>query len=131
MVFSWPKPNLDRINKRIEFIKEARMGTKSKICITADAGKGSSAVIDKKDEWMNGMVDAASEIGGDGSITLKPNGMNRTILVGKDSYKYVNISDATISLLCPQQPELFPGDTKNMIIKQLENGIESHATTDK
>lgn len=56
---------------------------------------------------MNGMVDAASEIGGDGSITLKPNGMNRTILVGKDSYKYVNISDATISLLCPQQPELF------------------------
>lgn len=131
VVFSWPKPNLERINKRLEFIREARMGTKSKICITADAGKGSSAVIDKKDEWLNGMVDAASEVGGDGSITLKPNGMNRTILVGKDSYKYVNISDATISRLCPQQPELFPGDTKNMIIKQLENGIDSHATTDK
>ena len=79
---------------------------------------------------MKEMVDAASEVGGDGSITLKPNGMNRTIPVGKDSYKYVNFSDATISTLCPQQPQMFPDDTKNMILKQLENGIESHATTD-
>lgn len=97
VVFSWPKPNLDRINKRIEFIRGARMGTKSKICIIADARKGFSAVIDKQDEWLTGMVDAASEVGGDGSITLLPNGMKRTILVGKDSYKYVNFSDATIS----------------------------------
>lgn len=130
VTFSWPKPNLDRINKRLEFIREARRGTNSGICITADAGKGSRAIINKDDEWMKEMVDAASEVGGDGSIKLKPNGSNQTISVGKDSYKYVNFSDATISTMCPQQPQLFPDETRDMIIKQLETGIESHATTD-
>lgn len=130
VTFSWPKPNLDRINKRIAFIREARQGTNSGICITADAGKGSSVNISKDDEWMKEMVDAASEAGGDGSIKLKLNGSNRTIPVGKDSYKYFNFSNATISTMCPQQPQLFPDETRDMIIKQLETGIESHATTD-
>lgn len=129
--FTWPKPNLERLAKRFEFIQGLRKSTEGALTLASDAGAGKCVKLDPEDQWTKDIVEAASDIGGEGSISLTPTGSRRKINVGKDSYRYINFKDATFTNMSPDNPHLFPKDHLAIFTNEIEKHVLKNGDSDR
>ena len=129
--FTWPKPNLERLAKRFEFIQGLRKSTEGALTLASDAGAGKCVKLNPEDQWTKEIVEAASDIGGEGSISLTPNGSRRKISVGKDSYRYINFKDATFTNMSPDNPHLFPKDHLAIFTNEIEKHVLKNGDSDR
>ena len=129
--FTWPKPNLERLAKRFEFIQGIRKDTESAVTLVTDAGAGKSVRLNPDDQWTRDVVQAASNIGGEASIRLTPNGSRRKINVGKDCYKFITFDDATFSKMSPDNPHLYPKDHLAALADKIEQNALKNGNPDR
>lgn len=129
--FTWPKPNLERLAKRFEFIQGIRKDTESAVTLVTDAGAGKSVRLNPDDQWTRDVVQAASNIGGEASIRLTPNGSRRKINVRKDCYKFITFDDATFSKMSPDNPHLYPKDHLAALADKIEQNALKNGNPDR
>lgn len=129
--FTWPKPNLERLAKRFEFIQGIRKDTNAGVKLVTDAGAGNAVHLNAKDKWTRDVVEVASDIGGDASISLTPNGSRKKINVGKDNYRYINFEDATFSNMSLDNPELYPKEHLKALINKIEKDLQEYGDSDR
>lgn len=129
--FTWPKPNLERLAKRFEFIEGIRKGTDAALTLVTDAGAGKSVKLNPDDQWTRDVVEAASDIGGEASIRLTPNGSRRKINVGKGCYRFITFEDATFSKMSPDNPHLYPKDHLAALADRIEKDALKNGNSDR
>lgn len=129
--FTWPKPNLERLAKRFEFIQGIRKDTESAVTLVTDAGAGKSVKLNPDDQWTRDVVEVASNIGGEASIRLTPNGSRRKINVGKNCYKFITFEEATFTKMSPDNPHLYPKDHLAALADKIEQDTLKNGNSDR
>lgn len=129
--FTWPKPNLERLAKRFEFIQGIRKDTESAVTLVTDAGAGKSVKLNPDDQWTRDVVEVASNIGGEASIRLTPNGSRRKINVGKNCYKFITFEEATFTKMSPDNPHLYPKDHLAALADKIEQDALKNGNSDR
>ena len=92
---------------------------------------GNAVHLNAKDKWTRDVVEVASDIGGDASISLTPNGSRKKINVGKDNYRYINFEDATFSNMSLDNPELYPKEHLKALINKIEKDLQEYGDSDR
>lgn len=103
VTFHLPYINLERLKKAHEqFLHDLRTSYDSKTDITLTAQEGASGRVrlDEKDDFQKGLVSFLMEEVGGENIKMYPNSnKQRPIVVGKESFRTVNISENTFDQL--------------------------------
>lgn len=125
--FHLPYPNLERLQKVYNrLVNRARESFDSRLDMDFTNSEG-QVRLNEEDPYQNELVKWFMEDAG-GNITLYSNLAKRTpIVVGKDSFRFITVSDTTIRRLIEDAAsnDLFGSAALDEVKRKLKTGIDS------
>lgn len=124
--FRLPYPNLDRLKKAYEkLISKTQKSFDSQVDINMTSPNG-EVRLDETDPYQNDVIKSIMEDAGGDVILYSNLAKKRAIVVGKDSYRYISISDTTFHHAMEDaiNKNMFGSTALDEIKEKTQTGIE-------